>query len=142
MAHKGKWVFGLGLALGATAFGATQLKQILKVGGTAALINTFGKDINKGMNKLMDHQDTKVNATKVVPIITIALGRSNSVGAAQVMGTPEAIKKVVAVASPEAEFLGKEVRLRGLIPVSSKDVIQNIRKVDGVAVSGIVEIKL
>lgn len=128
--------------LAISALAAPQLKQILKLGGTVALVNTFGKDMNKGLNKLMNHEDTKTLVTKVVPILTVGVNRSSSVGAAQVMGPPDAIKKVVGVASPEAEFLGKEVRLRGLIPVSSKNVVEDIKKVDGVAVSGIVELKL
>jgi hypothetical protein len=50
------------------------------------------------------------------------------------------VEKVNAVASPEINFLG-EVRLRALIPVSSKDVTK-IRNVEGVGVSGIVDLKL
>lgn len=132
----------VGACLAVSAMGALQLKQILKVGGMVALVNTFGKDINKGFNKLQGSVDTKRFATKVVPIISIGINRSSAVGAAQVMGPPAAVEQVVAVAQPEAELLGKEVRLRAMIPVSSKDVIKEIRRVDGVGVSGVVDIKL
>jgi hypothetical protein len=48
---------------------------------------------------------------------------------------------VKAVAQPEAKVFG-ELRIRALIPVESKNVIQNIKKVEGVGVTGIVDLKL
>lgn len=57
------------------------------------------------------------------------------------MGPPSLLDKVVAVAQPEASLLGT-VRVKALIPVSSKDVLKGIRVVEGVHVTGIVDIKL
>lgn len=143
MATRKKHIFILlGAVLATTALGGAQLREILKVGGVAAVVSAFGKEINKGINKLQNHEDSKKIATKVVPILSIGINRSSAIGAAQVMGPPELVKKVTAVAQPEAEILGKEVRLRALIPVSSKDVLKDIRRVDGVGVSGIVDLKL
>lgn len=127
-------------ALGGIA--ATQLDQLIKIGGVAAVVNNFGKDMNKGINGLTGHRDTSRMKTKVVTILSVGLGRSSAIGAAQVMGPPSLVDKVAAVAQPEADLLGGTIRLKALIPVSSKDVIKSIRKVDGVAVTGIIDIKL
>lgn len=118
------------------------LGRIIKVGGMALLVQTFGKDMNNGLNKLTGHKDTAKVKTKVVTILSVGIGRGNAVGAAQVMGPPDKVDKVVALAQPEADLFGKEVRIRALIPVSSKDVTKELRIVDGVGVSGIVDIKL
>ena len=80
--------------------------------------------------------------TKVVPILSVGIGRSSAIGAAQVMGAPSQVDKVVAVAQPEADLFGRTVRIRGLIPVSSKDVVKDIKTVDGVGITGLVDIRL
>lgn len=123
-----------------TAVAAPQLKQILKVGGVVAIVNTFGKDINNQFNKLWKRDENRMLKTKVVPILSVG-NKGNAIGIAQVMGPPQAVDRVVAVAQPEFKFLG-ELRLRALIPVSSKNVIENIRAVDEVGVSGIIDIRL
>jgi hypothetical protein len=125
-----------------TGFAFAQLGQIIKIGGVALLVDKFGGDLNKGMNKLTKHQDSSKVKTKIVTILSVGIGKSSAVGAAQIMGPPVKVDKVVAIAQPEVDFLGREVRLRALIPVSSKDVIKEIKVVDGVGVSGIVDIKL
>lgn len=130
----------LSLALLA-GFGLAQLGSILKIGGVALLVDKFGKDINREMNKLTRHKDSPSTKTKVVTILSVGINKSSAIGAAQVMGPPAAVDKVVAVAQPEVSFLG-EIRLKALIPVSSKDVLKGIKTVDGVGVSGLVDIRL
>lgn len=141
MALNKKILGTIAVAMVATAAFA-QIGQIIKIGGVALLVDKFGGDINKGINRLSKHQDSKKVKTKVVTILSVGLGKSSAVGAAQVMGPPDKVDKVVAIAQPEADLFGKEVRIRALIPVSSKDVIKEIKVVDGVGVSGIVDIKL
>lgn len=128
------------LALGALA--GAQLNQIFKVGGVIAVVSAFGKDMNSGLNKLTKHTDSKALKTKVVPILSVGIGRSSAVGAAQVIGPPASVDRVVAVAQPEADLFGRAVRIRGLIPVSSKDVVKEIKTVGGVGIRGLVDIKL
>lgn len=141
IAHsKLAWIAVCAFAL--TAVGIPQFKQILKAGGVLVVVNNYGKEINKNINKLWGREDTPRLKTKVVPIITVGLGSNNAIGAAQVMGPPEAVDKVAAVAQPEVKILGGELRLRALIPVSTKKVIENIQAVENVGVSGIVDIKL
>lgn len=122
------------------AVGSAQLLQLIKVVGIGAAVQKFGPEMNRSLNKLTNHKDTPQKWTKVVPILSVGVGSSSAIGAAQVTGPKSQVEKVNAVASPEINFLG-EVRLRALIPVSSKDVTK-IRNVEGVGVSGIVDLKL
>lgn len=127
-------------AMTLSAVAAPQLKQILKIAGVGAAVKQFGPDINKAINGATKHKDSAAVVTKVVPILSIGVG-SGAIGAAQVMGPKAAINKVEAVAQIEGSLFG-EIRFKGLIPVSSKDVIKDIKRVDGVGVSGIVDLKL
>ncbi len=127
-------------ALTLSAFAAPQLKQILKLAGVGAAVKQFGPDINKAINGVTKHKDTPTMTTKVVPILSVGVGRG-AIGAAQIMGPDFAVKKVQAVAQIEGSLFG-EIRFKGLIPVSSKDVLKDIKRVDGVGVSGIVDLKL
>lgn len=127
-----------------TAMAAPQIKQVIKILGVGAAVKQFGPDINKEFNKLTGHKDTNASYTKVVPIITVGVKNSRgAIGAAQVMGAKANVQKVQAVASPEISMFG-EINLRAMIPVDSMDVTdaKNIKAVDGVGVSGIVDLKL
>lgn len=126
------------------ALAIAQIKEAIKIVGVGAAVKQFGPQINREFNKLTRHKDTPEMSTKVVPIISIGIGAGSggsAIGAAQVTGPKDKIDKVQAVAQPEAKVFG-ELRIRALIPVSSKDVIKEIKKVDGVGVSGIVDLKL
>lgn len=130
--------------LAVTAIAAPQLQQILKVGGVVAIVNNFGGQIDDQFNKLWNRKEDHYLKTKVVPILSVG-NRGNAIGIAQVMGPPSAVNKVVAVAQPEFSLripVVPTLRLRALIPVSSKNVVENIRAVDEVGVSGIIDIRL
>lgn len=143
MINRRKAFLVTGLAVvAALAMSQFKLGDVVKVLGVGAAVKQFGPQINKEFNKLTRHSDTEDMTTKVVPILSIGLGGgSSAIGAAQVMGPRSKVEKVQAVAQPEAKIFG-EIRIRALIPVESKDVIKNIKKVDGVGVSGIVDLKL
>ncbi|MBI1755931.1 MAG: hypothetical protein HY248_02705 [Fimbriimonas ginsengisoli] len=134
-------VTGVG-AIALAGIGFSQLGQLLKIGGVAVAIKQFGPQMNSAINRISNHKDTYATTTKVVPILTVGIGASHAIGGAQIMGPRNKVDQVVAVAQPDAELFGHEVRVKALIPVSSKDVIQDIKRVDGVGVSGIVDIKL
>lgn len=133
--------FGLGvlLTLGCVA-GYTQLDKILKAGGIALVVDRFGGDMDRAINRLTNTKPDKNFATKVVPIISA--GNGAYIGAAQVMGKPEVVRQVQAVAQIEGDFLGRDVRLRALIPISTKNPQRSINRVEGVGVSGIIDIRL
>jgi hypothetical protein len=127
-----------------TALATPQIKQVIKILGVGAAVKQFGPDINREFNKLTGHKDTNASFTKVVPIITVGVKNSRgAIGAAQVMGTKANVQKVQAVASPELSMFG-EINLRAMIPVDSMDVTdaKSIKAVDGVGVSGIVDLRL
>jgi hypothetical protein len=138
-------VFVVALALLAiTALAAPQIKQAIKIIGVGAAVKQFGPDINREFNKLTGHKDSNVRFTKVVPIITVGVKNARgAIGAAQVVGTKTQVQKVQAVASPEVSMFG-EINLRAMICVDSINIAnaKSIKAVDGVGVSGIVDLRL
>ncbi|MDM7461679.1 MAG: hypothetical protein P3X24_008555 [bacterium] len=120
--------------------GYAQLDKILKAGGVAVVVDRFGGDMDRAINRLTNTKPDKNFATKVVPIISA--GNGAYIGAVQVMGKPELVRKVQAVAQVEGDFLGRDVRLRALIPISTKNPQRSINRVEGVGVSGIIDIRL
>ena len=124
-----------------SAFGAAQFKQILKIVGVGAAVKQFGPDLNKGINKLVKHSDTDKNFTKVVPILSAGLASRQAIGAAQVKGPKALVDKVQAVAQIEQDLFGREVKIRAMVPVEKADLTE-IKAVEGVGVSGIVDLKL
>lgn len=141
-----RWTTGFAmvtvLALGMTLGASGQVREVLKVLGVGAAVKQFGPQINSAINGLTKHKDTSQATTKVVPILSIGIGKSSAVGAAQVTGPKDKVAQVEAVAQPEMDLFGKEIRIRALVPVSSKDVTAGLKRVEGVGVSGIVDLKL
>ena len=129
-----------GLAL--ATVGSAQIGQLLKLLGIGAAIKQFGPQINSAINKIADTKDSATVTTKVVPILSGGIGGRKGIGAAQVMGPKAQVDKVQAVAQIEQDILGREVKIRAMIPIESKDVIRDIKRVEGVGVSGIVDLKL
>lgn len=77
---------------------------------------------------------------KVVPIISV--GSGVRVGGALVTAPNQAtLNKVVAVGQLEGTF-SDVARIRALIPVSSTNVVQNLTRVPGASVIGLVDIKI
>jgi len=130
--------------LAIAAFATAQLMEAIKIIGVGAAVKQFGPQINREFNKLTGHKDTNTNFTKVVPIITIGINTRGAIGAAQVMGAKKNVDKVQAVAAPEVDLFGREIKIRALIPVASTNITdpKKIKAVDGVGVSGIVDLKL
>jgi hypothetical protein len=133
-----------GAMLGLVGLGFGQVKEIIKILGVGAAVKQFGPDINRAINGLTSHKDTDQSYTKVVPIITIGINTRGAIGAAQVMGAKKNVDKVKSVASPETGLFGDEIRVRALIPVATDNPTdaKNLKAVDGVGVSGIVDLKL
>jgi len=128
--------------LALSALGATQLREVIKIFGVGAAVKQFGPQINGAINKLSGHREGAAMATKVVPIISAGINSRKAIGAAQVMGPRDKVNQVQAVAQLDQDLFGREVKIRAMIPVSSQDVIRNIRRVEGVGVSGIVDLRL
>jgi hypothetical protein len=118
-----------------------QLGTILKGGGIALAVDHFGPQINDAVNKLMGSKNLGLNqATKVVPILSI--GSGSYLGAVQITGATKDVERVKAVAQLEGKVnLIGEIRLRALIPIATRST-SNLKRVPGVGVSALVDIKL
>jgi len=136
-----RWLIA-GVALfGITAVSAPQLKQVLKIVGVGAAIKQFGPQLNSSLNKLVSHKDSDTAFTKVVPILSGGISSRQAIGAAQVMGPKEDVQRVQAVAQIDQDVFGREVKIRAMIPIASMDPTK-LNRVEGVGVSGIVDLKL
>lgn len=131
----------IGLMLGAvTLTGFSQLDKLVKGAGIGILIDRSGPEIDKFVNNLTGTRPDNRFGTKVVPIVS--LGNGTHVGAAQVMGPPNLIKTVRAVAQVEGDFLGRSVRVKGLIPITTDKPGKSVDRVVGVGVSAVLDIRL
>jgi hypothetical protein len=78
-------------------------------------------------------------SNKIVPILSA--GNGIRVGAARVSGAASDVRQVVAVAQLEDEY--RDIaRVRVWVPVSSENVVRNIRRVNRVSVTGFADIRL
>jgi hypothetical protein len=117
------------------------LGKVVKVGGVGFVVDRFGPQINKFVNKLTANKNVGTQqATKVVPIITF--GSGGYIGAAQVMGTKSNVAKCKAVVQIEGNAVfGSSVRAKALVPVGSKTT-SKIKRIYGVGISAIIDIRI
>lgn len=120
--------------------------RIIKTLGVGYAVRTFGPQINDFINDLLQNKGARVREhTKVVPILSISIGIGNPtnayVGAAQVSGPRAAVQKVEAVAQLEGDFSGV-FRIKALVPVDNLKPWEALRRVNGVGVSAIIEIRI
>ncbi|MBP1763541.1 MAG: hypothetical protein H6Q65_599 [Firmicutes bacterium] len=127
--------------LSAVAIPVTQafdLGSVVKIGVVGILVDKFAGPLNDFINKLMIKNNAGTDyATKVVPIITVGTG--GYIGAAQVTGPQELIDQTEAVIQVEGNFNGNQFRIKGLIPIDSKNPT-NFSRVQGVGVSAMIDI--
>ena len=75
----------------------------------------------------------------MVPIVSIGTG--TRIGAAQVGGvTKAAVDRTKAVGQLEGEF--SRVRAKALIPIDSENPLKQFKRVQGVGVTAIIDVKL
>lgn len=119
---------------------------IIKTLGVAYAVRTFAPQINNFINDLLLNRGAEVrDRTKVVPILSIEIGLRAPggayVGAAQVSGPVAAVEKVQAVAVLEADFQNA-FRVKALVPVDNLKPWEALRRVPGVGVSAVIDIKI
>lgn len=130
--------------LGAPVAKALDLGDILKKGaiGVAGgwLVTAISPQMNDFINTITFNKGVKYEGyTKVVPIVSI--GDGARIGAAQVGATTQdAIDRTKAVAQLEGEF--SSLRATALIPIDSLNPLQRFRRVKGVGVTAIINVKL
>ena len=124
--------------------GAIDLKDILKEGaliiGGGALVKTIAGPLNDFINTVTLNKGAQFQGhTKVVPIVS--MGDGTHIGAAQVGGTSKAsVDETQAVAQLETSFQG--VRVKVLIPIDSLNPLQQFRRVQGIGVTAIIDVKI
>jgi hypothetical protein len=143
-----------GILVAAAAFGGmiigqaqpvqAQLGGIIKGGAIVLLIDKFGGEINKFVNRLTGGGSANTaEATKVVPILSA--GQGVYAGAAQISGPKSQVDQVRAIAQIEGKTkIGGEVRIKALIPVSTRDVKDQgkLTRIKGVGVSALLDLRL
>jgi len=135
-------LIGSGGLLQANAFSlGSVLGGVVKVGGIGFLVDKYGESINKAINSVMMKDGAGTNyATKVVPIVSI--GNNGYIGAAQVIGDADQVEKVEAVGQLEVSWNEKLFRIKGLIPIDSKNPTTSFSRVQGVGVSAVIDVKV
>ena len=135
----------LSASLTATTYGQ-DVFSIIKTLGVGAAVKVFAPQINNFINTLLQNKGAAVRAqTKVVPVLSISIGIGNPsgayIGAAQVSGPVSAVNKVEAVALLEADFQ-TAFRIKAYVPVDNLQPWKAFRRVPGVGVSAIVDIRI
>jgi hypothetical protein len=126
------------------AAGAVDVKDILKKGalivGGGAVVTAIAGPVNEFINTVTLNKGAKLQgSTKVVPIVS--MGNATHIGAAQVGGASKsAVDKTQAVAQIETSFKG--IRIKILVPIDSLNPLQQFRRVQGVGVTAIIDVKI
>ena len=140
---KNRWLAllaALMITLGGSAW-AFNLGDLIGVIGGGFVVSAIAGPINDFINTITPNRGAKVEGhTKVVPIVSI--GSGTHIGAAQVAGPRgDAITSTKAVAQIEATFMDR-LRVKILVPIDSENPVQRFRRVQGVGVSAIIDVKL
>ena len=108
------------------------------VGGYA--VTKLAPQLNSFINTLTLQNGVKYQGyTKVVPIVS--LGDGAKIGAAQVGATTQAaLDATKAVAQLEGNF--NSIRATALIPINSTNPFKGVKRVAGVGVTAIIDVKL
>ena len=119
-----------------------QIGQIIKLLGVREVVKRFGGDINNALNKMVKRDPKSALMTKVVPVISGGIASRQAVGMVQVCGPRDQVNKVKAVAQLDQDMFGKEIKIRAMIPIDSDTIEKDIKAVDEVGITGIVDLKL
>jgi len=116
------------------------VRDLISVVGGGLLVKSLAEPINSFINEVTLNKGVKnMSATKVVPIVSVGSGLY--IGAAQVSGPANAVAQTKAVARLEVSFQGR-ARVDILIPIDSENPLERFRRVQGVGVSAIIDLKL
>ena len=128
------------ITVGGSAW-AFNLGDLIGVIGGGFVVSAIAGPLNDFINTITLKKGAKVEGhTKVVPIVSI--GSGTHIGAAQVAGPRgDAITSTKAVAQIEATFMDR-LRVKILVPIDSENPVQRFRRVQGVGVSAIIDVRL
>ncbi|HPI97319.1 MAG TPA: hypothetical protein PLV56_01145 [Synergistales bacterium] len=130
----------LGMLLSGAAM-AVDLSDLIGVVGGGFLVSAVAGPLNDFINTITFNKGAKVEGhTKVVPIVSFGTG--TRIGAAQVAGPRgDAVESTKAVAQLEATFQDR-LRVKVLVPIDSENPLQRFKRVQGVGVSAIIDVRL
>jgi AICAR transformylase/IMP cyclohydrolase PurH len=122
---------------------AQDITGLIKIFGIGYVVKEFAEPLNNFVNSLLANKGVKVvEQTKVVPVLSLGVGQASYIGAAQVSGSKSALAKVQAVGQLEADF-NTVFRIKALVPIDSVNPITDgIRRVPGVGVTAIIDIRI
>ena len=125
---------------------AQDVGTIVKTLGIGVAVKMFAPQLNTFINNLLQARDVQTNqTTKVVPILSLSIGIGTpsraTIGAAQVAGSRAAVEKVQAVASLDGNF-SNVFQVKALVPVDSLEPWKQLRRVPGVGVSAIIDLRI
>ncbi len=122
---------------------AQDISGLIKIFGIGYVVTQFAGPLNDFINALLQNKGVKVTErTKVVPILSIGIGSASYIGAAQVSGPKKAMDKVKAVGQLEGDF-NQVFRVKALVPLDSLNPITDgIRRVNGVGVTAIIDLRI
>lgn len=116
------------------------LKELLGVVGGGMAVKALAEPLNSFINEVTLNRGVKSSlATKVVPIVSV--GSGVYIGAAQVSGPAKAVAETKAVARLDVSFQNR-FRVNILIPIDSENPLERFRRVQGVGVSAIIDLRL
>jgi hypothetical protein len=142
MGKHGRFLLSLlaaGLRLAPPARAVDRTDILGGVGG-GFVVAAIAGPLNDFINTVtLNHGGTVEEATKVVPIVS--LGSGTKIGAAQVSGPKAAIDRTRAVAQLETTFQSR-LGIKVLIPVDSENPLERFRRVRGVGVSAVIDLRL
>ena len=136
---------GLTAGVAVQAYGQ-DLFSIIKTLGIGYAVRTFAPQINDFINGILQNRGVAVREkTKVVPILSISIGINSPggayVGAAQVSGPANAVNRVEAVAELDADYQ-QAFRVKILVPVDNLQPWVAFRRVNGVGVSAVIDVRI
>lgn len=122
---------------------AQDISGLIKIFGIGYVVTQFAGPLNDFINALLQNKGVQVTErTKVVPILSIGITSASYIGAAQVSGPKKAMDKVKAVGQLEADF-NQVFRVKALVPLDSLNPITDgIRRVNGVGVTAIIDLRI
>ena len=129
-------------ALASGVASAGLVRGILRGGATKFLVERHGDEVNDFMNKLSKNETYgRGYATKVVNVVSF--GKGMRVGVVQVIGPQAQVARVRAVVQLEGQISLLDLRVRGLVPINNdRGIFTGVERVEGVGVSGIIDIDL
>ncbi len=112
-----------------------ELSDLLKEKGMSLALDHFSAKINDYVNENAPFKIEEGYETKVVPVVTV--GSKGYIGAAQICGPKDQLKKCKAALTVEGKLASGTVRVQYLVPIDTlrPASLENVHRVQGVGVS-------